>query len=189
MRALPTAASTIVLALACADPGTGDDELGESDGDSETGSDSETGTDTDTGGAVDEQAIVDMALGYADFERINQDAFASAHGLADTVNVWVPSAYAEAYRAIDPDDPEASAELPAEALIIKEHLDADAQPVGLTIMYKAEGFDPERNDWWWANLDLDGTVNDGGMVDYCISCHEPRAQADWLFGVPVDNQP
>lgn len=150
--------------------------------------DADEGGDTTTGGELDEAAIVSEALGYPSFERINADPYPSAHGAAASINVFVPSEYAAAYRALDPDDPDATASFPDGTLVVKEHLDGEGEPAGVTIMYKAAGFDPDRNDWWWANASLDGTINDGGMVDYCIACHEPRADADWLFGVPADQQ-
>ena len=35
---------------------------------------------------------------------------------------------------------------------------------------------------------IDGQLNDQGAVGYCITCHTPRAEADWVFGVAPDLQ-
>ena len=173
MRALAKYLVMVVLSLAACDGG-GDD--GDSAG--ETG---EPGVDAD--------AVVADALNYASFEKINAVAAGSQHGLADTVNIWVPSEYAGLYRSIDPADPNASASFPAGALIIKEHLDANAEPVGMTIMYKGPaGYDAQNDDWWWGNASLDGVLNDQGAVGYCIGCHMPQAATDWVFGVAPELQ-
>ena len=167
----------LLLAGCDAKPGS-DDVLGESESGSETGDPS-----------VDEAAVVASALDYTSFVRINQSAFASQHGLAKTVNVWVPAEHAVRYRELDPAASGPIEAFPAGALIVKEHLDAQASPIGLTIMFKAQpGFDPERADWWWGNAKLDGTLIDAGSVDYCIGCHGPRSENDWLFGIAADQQ-
>ncbi|KIG13446.1 hypothetical protein DB30_08073 [Enhygromyxa salina] len=162
-------------------------------GDGETAGEAETGTETEAGEtgepSVDAEAVAAAAIDYGSFEQINAVAAASQHGLADTVNIWVPSEYAGMYRSVDPGDPNATASFPAGALIVKEHLNANAEPVGLTIMFKGPaGYDAEHGDWWWANASLDGELNDQGAVGYCIGCHTPRADADWVFGVAPDLQ-
>ena len=137
---------------------------------------------------IDEDAVVAQAVDYANFEQISAPA-PSAHGLADTVVVWVPPAFAAEYRAVDPDDADASAAFAPGTLFVKEHLDAEGTPAGMTIMYKGpEGYDPDNGDWWWAQADVDGTLNDAGAVGYCIACHSPREGADWVFGIPADEQ-
>jgi hypothetical protein len=153
--------------------------------------DSETGTDTsDTGEpSVDADAVAAAAVDYPSFERINATAAASQHGLADTVNIWVPSEHAAMYRTIDPGDPNATASFPPGTLIVKEHLDDVAEPLGMTIMFKGPaGYDAAHGDWWFGNASIDGVLNDQGAVGYCITCHEPRADADWLFGVAPELQ-
>lgn len=173
MRARLCSTSLVCLALLGCEAGGGGE-----DGAGETGS-----------ASVDEDAIVTAALDYSSYEQIDAAAMASAHGLADTVHIWVPPDHAPAYRAVDPDDAEASAGFDPGTILVKEHLDAGGESVGLTVMYKGEpGYDPEHGDWWWGNLALDGTINDGGAVDYCIACHEPRADADWVFGVAPEDQ-
>ena len=196
-RRLLIAAPLTVLLAACAGDDGGqsrDDEQGDSEADDGSEADADSGADddgTDTGEepAVDEQAVVEQALGYADFERINAEPLPSLHGLAELVNIWVPAELADDYRALDPEDDEQQASFPAGALIVKEHLDASGEPVGMTLMFKAEpGYDPERRDWWWGGAQLDGTLTASGRVDFCIGCHSPRSSADWLFGVASDDQ-
>ncbi|NVB37279.1 cytochrome P460 family protein [Pseudenhygromyxa sp. WMMC2535] len=185
----PRSPASIVALCLCLAAGACVGE-GARDGDEGEGGSADEGVDESGGepGEPDAAALVDQALGYPDFERINAAPFASQHGLAASVNVWVPAQYADAYRAIDPDDAEATADFPAGAMIVKEHLDDMGEAVGVTIMVKAEaGYDPEHDDWWWGNADLEGNISDAGVVGYCVSCHEPRAAADWLFGVaPAD---
>lgn len=170
---------------ACSDDSNAEDEAGETGDGSET---EDTGDAGDEG--VDAEAVVSEALGYASFVQVNASSEASQHGLADTVNIWVPQAHEAAFRAIDPADAETPVEpFPAGTLIVKEHLDAEAAPVGMTIMFKGpEGYDPEHGDWWWGNANIDGTIVDQGAVDYCIACHTPRAHADWLFGLAPEDQ-
>lgn len=138
--------------------------------------------------SVDEDAIVAEAVNYASFEQISAPT-PSAHGLADTVVVWVPPEFAAEYRALDPEDPDDMASFAEGTLFVKEHLDSEGAPAGMTIMYKGPpGYNPDAGDWWWAQADIDGTLNDAGMVGYCMACHSPREGADWVFGIPADEQ-
>ena len=42
------------------------------------------------GPTVNEEAVKELADGYLNFQKINQDAESSQHGNASTVNFWVP---------------------------------------------------------------------------------------------------
>lgn len=177
-RPLPALLALLPLLLLLGCEGGGDEAETDNGGESETVGEA----------SIDEAAVVAQAIDYASFEAINAPA-SSAHGLADTVVVWVPPAFAAEYRAVDPDDPDASAAFAPGTLFVKEHLDAEGAPAGMTIMYKGPaGYDPDSGDWWWAQAELDGTLNDAGAVGYCIACHSPRAGADWVFGIAADEQ-
>ena len=39
------------------------------------------------------------------------------------------------------------------------------------MMVKQEGFAPNTGDWFWAVYAEDGTVNNAGVTDFCVSCH------------------
>ena len=48
------------------------------------------------------------------------------------------------HRAVDPEDPDAVAAFAEGTLFVKEHLDGEGMPAGMTIMYKGPpGYDPE----------------------------------------------
>ncbi len=74
-------------------------------------------------------------------------------------------------------------QLPNEAIIVKENLgeSTSEKADALTIMWKVSGFDPENNDWFWANTTLDGEVNAEGKVEGCINCHGGARDNDFVF--------
>lgn len=183
-RAPLVSISLLALALACGDDGSA------SDGD--TGG-TETGTSDGADGAstgqppFDEAEVIEQASQYATaLVQINDVSFASQHGLADTVNVFVDAANADLYRTLDPAAP-ADIDFPAGALIVKEHLDADGNPDGFLMMYQGpDGYAPEASDWFWARVDGSGATQETGQVGFCISCH---AQAPaHIIGVETDNR-
>ena len=168
--------ATLTLALACLAACT-------------TACTDDTGDESSDEFGVDEDDIASDAADYASYERVTATSLPSQHGLAATVHVWVPADVEADYRALDPADPDASASFEPGTLLIKEHLDAEGMPAGLTVMFKGEpGYDPDSGDWWWGNLAVDGTINDSGAISYCIDCHEPRSGADWVFGVAAADQ-
>lgn len=75
--------------------------------------------------------------------------------------------------------------MPLGAIIVKENFMADGTHAATTVMYKAAGFDPEHNDWWWLKRDADGTIaaegGAEGMAQMCIGCHGGRADNDYIF--------
>ncbi len=67
-------------------------------------------------------------------------------------------------------------ELPDESLIVKENYMPNKTLVALTVMYKASGYDPANNDWFWARYAPNGTVLAEGKIKGCIDCHiRPKA--------------
>jgi Cytochrome P460 len=135
----------------------------------------------------DEAEVIEQAGQYATaLVQINDTPFASQHGLAASVNVFVDAANAELYRTLDPAAP-ADLDFPEGALIVKEHLDADGNQAGYLMMYQGpDGYAPEANDWFWARVDASGATQETGAVGFCISCH---AQAPaHIIGVETDNR-
>ena len=75
--------------------------------------------------------------------------------------------------------------MPDGAIIVKENYTEDRDLVGTTVMQKVEGYDPEHNDWFWAQYDPDGQVGAAGQVADCISCHGAVQSNDYVFSVVV----
>ncbi len=75
--------------------------------------------------------------------------------------------------------------MPVGAIIVKENFMGDGTHAATTVMYKAAGFDPEHNDWWWLKRDADGTIaaegGPEGMAQMCIGCHTGKADNDYIF--------
>jgi hypothetical protein len=78
-------------------------------------------------------------------------------------------------------DSNGSADLPFGSIIVKENYAPDSTLAAVTIMYKAEGFDPAHHDWWWMKRLPDGTVEASGEVPSCIQCHEAAEGWDYLM--------
>ena len=75
--------------------------------------------------------------------------------------------------------------MPVGAIIVKENFMGDGTHAATTVMYKAGGFDPAHNDWWWLKRDADGTIaaegGPGGMAQMCIACHMGKTDNDYIF--------
>ncbi len=81
-----------------------------------------------------------------------------------------------------------SSELPLGSILVKENYSEDAQTLmGITVMYRAKGFDPEHGDWFWAKYEADGRVSQmngmpvAGRVGMCIECHSGAGGKDFSF--------
>ncbi|NVB39453.1 cytochrome P460 family protein [Pseudenhygromyxa sp. WMMC2535] len=177
-----------LCASACSDDAGGEGEDTEETAGEEVGTDTETDTGEEV--EVDEQAILDSIASYReDFVLINAAAFTSEHGGA-TVNVYAEPGVADAFRAIDPENP-VDTTLPVGALIVKEVIDEMGDPVSGTVMFKAEaGYNPELGDWWFGAGDLIGgeLSASGPDVGNCVGCHQEVAQTDYVYGVPPADQ-
>lgn len=182
-QALALLSLVALAAPACADDGgSGDGDTGTSATGASDGADESTGQ-----APFDEAEVIQQAGQYATaLVQINDTPFASQHGLADTVNVFVDAANADLYRTLDPAAP-ADIDFPEGALVVKEHLDADGNPDGYLMMYQGpDGYAPDANDWFWARVDGTGATKETGAVGFCISCH---AQAPaHIIGVATDNR-
>ena len=64
-----------------------------------------------------------------------------------------------------------SGPMPNGAIIVKENYRPDSTLAAVTVMYSAEGYDPDHNDYFWAKYQADGSVDAAGRVQSCISCH------------------
>jgi len=72
--------------------------------------------------------------------------------------------------------------MPLGAVIVKENHRPDSTLASVTVMYKAEGYDPEHGNWFWMKRLPDGTVPASGRVQSCIDCHEEGP--DYLMADP-----
>lgn len=67
-------------------------------------------------------------------------------------------------------------EMPEGTIIAKDNymgktVDDPGMLGAVTIMYKVKGYNPEGNDWFWAKIKPDGTVDAAGKPAGCIGCH------------------
>jgi hypothetical protein len=147
------------------------------------------------GGASAEAVVIDRfgSFEQAGFTRVSMTGTTSQHGNAELVHIWVSDEAVAAYKAIDPDDAEATAgPFPEGTMIVKQNLDAAGEPTGAaTVLAKqASGFNPDAGDWYWGRFGEDGALAQGGVVAFCIDCHASNGleSTDWLNGVPTGNQ-
>lgn len=71
--------------------------------------------------------------------------------------------------------------MPAGAIIVKENYMPDSTLAAVTTMYKAEGFNPDHNDWFFAKQDPEGVPEVAGRAEMCQACHGQRAANDYIF--------
>ena len=117
---------------------------------------------------------------YASWTKVNPKPI---KGHETFVNIYVDDAAKDIYLS-------ASGEtFPKCAMIVKTHLVSaeDENITAVTVMVKMPtGYDPDHNDWWWGMYDKDGKVAEmSGKVAVCIACHQPAANADYVFSQKV----
>lgn len=144
--------------------------------------------------AIDRQMIRE-ASNVGAFTRINRAPYPSAVGSFE-IDVYVNvNRDAHAYSRIHPETTGTGIVLPPGTLIVRQVLDAQGQVAKVTLMAKqAAGYDPTLGDWWFGVTDPAGVpLQDAsgpqvGRLVECHGCHLPRAQDDYLFGVPQQVQ-
>lgn len=82
-------------------------------------------------------------------------------------------------------------ELPFGSLIIKENYSPEKVLVAVTLMYRAEGYNPDANDWYWIKYNADGTtammdmgekkMPIAGKASGCIDCHSAAGGDDYAY--------
>lgn len=193
-RPSPPRAAALCVALLTVSLPACSDEPGSTEADTDAvgtagsaGSDGADGSSSGEPSPIDEAEVLERAAQYAtELVQINDQPFASQHGLASTVNVFVDPAAADLYGMLDPAAP-AELDFPEGTLLVKEHLDDAGDPSGYTLMVRGpEGYAPEASDWYWARVDGSGMVAESGAVDFCIACHS--AAPGHVFGVETDNR-
>ena len=68
-----------------------------------------------------------------------------------------------------------NAPLPIGSVLVKENYLPNQQLGATTVMYKAAGYDPQHNDWFWMKRNADGQIEAAGRVQSCIACHGTSA--------------
>jgi hypothetical protein len=66
------------------------------------------------------------------------------------------------------------------AIQVKESHSKAKELKTITAMYKVNGYNPEKGDWFWAQYTPDGKVKFSGKPRGCISCHGLRANSDFI---------
>lgn len=159
----------VALALAGCDDGNSSEDNGSEGQATDSG-------DTSDAIEINPDEIAAAALDYQSLQMVNDEPFASQHGLADTVNVWVGAEHVQSYENLDGFEPG--------TLLVKEQLDADGQFLNVTVMYKgSEGYAPDAGDWWFGLVAPDGSVTVGGQPQACLDCHSGVADTDYVFGL------
>jgi hypothetical protein len=77
--------------------------------------------------------------------------------------------------------------LPFGSIIVKENYMPDSTLAAVTVMMKAEMYDPDHHDWFWMKRLADGTVEASGRVQSCIDCHSEAAD-NWDYLITALNQ-
>jgi hypothetical protein len=126
-----------------------------------------------------------------DYAHATRAPFPSTAAAGSSIDEWVTAdAWAE-YSKIDPLKPGSGAKVPVGTVIVRAVLNAAGTTTKLTLMAKGPpGYNPALGDWWFGETDPMGaplTTDAGeltGRLNECYSCHLPRANDDFLFGVP-----
>lgn len=71
--------------------------------------------------------------------------------------------------------------MPDGAILVKENFTPGGVLAATTIMYKKAGYDAEHNDWFWAKVLADGTVEKEGQVEGCQTCHGAAIDNDYVM--------
>ncbi len=73
--------------------------------------------------------------------------------------------------------------LPDGSIIVKENIGTSPSvtEAALTVMWKVQGFSPANNNWFWANMALDGKIVAEGKVSTCTACHGGARANDFVF--------
>ena len=93
----------------------------------------------------------------------------SPHG--DYVQIWLNETVANFFK--NPDTLE-NVILPVGSILVKEgYSDSEGQSLNkITIMKKIDGYDPDHNNWFWANYNEGGELaGKHGIESSCYNCH------------------
>jgi hypothetical protein len=129
-----------------------------------------------------------------DYAHATRTPYPSTAAAGASIDEWVTaSAWAE-YAKINPLAPGSGAKVPVGTVIVRAVINAAGTTTKLTLMAKGPpGYNPDIGDWWFGETDPYGAPlkSDAGALTgrmtECYSCHLPRANDDFLFGVPQND--
>jgi hypothetical protein len=137
--------------------------------------------------------LIAEATNAGAFTRISKAAYTSSLG-DFTINVMTNQDSRD-YKKIHPEDAGSHMTMLPGTLIVRQVFDADGNITKVTLMAKGpRGYDPTLGDWWFGVTDPSGVpLSDdsgvqAGRLTACHGCHLPRADDDYLFGVPALDQ-
>lgn len=135
-----------------------------------------------------DRAMMEIGRSYKSFAKIDRRPYTSTLGAFD-INVFVHGDV-NTYRSIHPESTATTpVKLAVGTVIVREVLDANGQIAKLTLMAKGPaGYDGTLGDWWFGEADPAGNPTKMGRLTECHSCHVPRANEDFVFGVPREDQ-
>lgn len=132
----------------------------------------------------------------AGFVHATRSPYPSNAATGSFIEEWVSSdGYAE-YSKVDPATIGSRAQVPPGTIVVRAVEDASGNVTKLTLMCKGPiGYNDALGDWWFAETDPEGNPIESdagaimGRVEACYSCHVPRINDDYLFGVPLGDRP
>ena len=71
--------------------------------------------------------------------------------------------------------------MPDGTILVKENFTPEGVLDATTIMYKKAGYNPDHNDWFWAKVLADGTIDKEGQVEGCQTCHGAAQDSDYVM--------
>lgn len=74
-----------------------------------------------------------------------------------------------------------AAELPYDAIVVKENYSEDRELQATTVMYKVEDYNPEAGDFFWLKYDTEKQIDVQGVGQGCISCHSTAPGDNYVF--------
>ena len=75
--------------------------------------------------------------------------------------------------------------IPLGGIIVKENYAPDRTFILMTVMFKVDGFNPENNNWFWANIGAAGDVQAEGRLAGCQACHGAARANDFVLSGPL----
>lgn len=74
-----------------------------------------------------------------------------------------------------------SAPLPSGSIIVKDNFGKDKELAAVTVMYKVEGYNPGKGNWFWVKYSPSGKVLASGKPKGCVNCHSVRSKNDFVM--------
>jgi hypothetical protein len=122
--------------------------------------------------------------------------YPSSVAQGSNIDEWITAEAFDEYELVAPDESTPGVQLPQGTMIVRAVVDSDNEVSKLTVMFKGPpGYNGALDDWGYAVTDPSGAPlrDDAGVLfgrlSQCYSCHLPRSEEDFLFGVPSGDHP